>query len=75
MMDKNDIKQYKQDLSERFFGLNFDNKAHNLKFIVDRETGVEYLAMGGGFSPVLTPLVDVDGRPKINQLWKEGKLS
>ncbi|MGT2907663.1 DUF6440 family protein [Streptococcus dentiloxodontae] len=74
-MDKQELQTYKKELAERFWGLNFNNKYQLFQFIVDKETGVEYLVNGGiTSSSSFTPLLDAEGKPKINQLWKEGKL-
>ncbi len=55
--DKRFIKKYSQS------GFNDD-----IKIWIDKETGVNYLYVGGGYGGGLTPLLDKDGKPVITPI-------
>ena len=71
-MDKQERKMYVKELEERFFtiplGVGFSLGGDWL--LVDRETGIEYFCSGGH----LTPLLDREGKPKLNQAFLQGRL-
>ncbi len=39
------------------------------QIIVDKETGVHYLAWKAGYGAGITPLLDSDGKVVISKLW------
>ena len=51
-------------------------KKQNLVLLVDREIGVEYLGVTAGLGNPsgITPLLNVDGTPKINTEWQNHQL-
>ncbi|KFN88219.1 LuxR family transcriptional regulator [Streptococcus ruminicola] len=75
-MEKKELRDYQKQLKERFFSIQFDNKKQNLTLLVDHETGVEYLEVIGGLGDPsgITPLLNSDGTPKINERWKDNSL-
>lgn len=44
-----------------------------LKVIVDKRTGVQYLAMQSGYAGGLTPLLDRDGKPLLAPIGGESR--
>ena len=77
-MDKQALKDYQKDLGQRFYAFGFrvaqgTGAIGATVLYVDRDTGIEYLfvGMGGGS---LTPLINPDGTPKINEKWRNGEL-
>lgn len=48
------------EASKTFGNIGF---SYSGKVITDRETGVQYLFVGGGYGGGLTPIIDKDGKP------------
>ena len=58
--------------SKRFVVVEEDNTfTQNRYVLVDRETGVNYLWMTGGYAGGLTVLVDAEGKPIVTPIPEE----
>ena len=58
--------------SKRFVVVEEDNTfTQNRYVLVDRETGVNYLWMTGGYAGGLTVLVDAEGKPTVTPIPEE----
>lgn len=57
--------------NKRFDVNNVDNSmsSGNVKIIVDRQTGVNYLYYSSGYSGGLTPLLDSDGKVIVTPVY------
>ena len=57
-------------MDKRFITKYEEGSAFGLKkvVVVDRETGVNYLWMSGGYSGGLTVLLDSDGKPVVTPI-------
>ncbi len=46
-------------------------KGHlDVRYLVDKETGVHYLYVWAGYGGGLTPLLDKDGKPVVNTNYR-----
>ena len=57
---------FKKNLNKRFAVIHKEGTASGFKIIVDKETGVHYLASWDGYSGGITPLLDSNGKPIIS---------
>ena len=58
--------------SKRFVVVEEDNTfTQNRYVLVDRETGVNYLWMTGGYAGGLTVLVDAEGKPIVTPIPRD----
>lgn len=67
-MDRKEEAAYLKELKNRFKEFSF---RISCSLWVDMETGVEYLQSPDGH---FLPLLDPDGKPSINQKYKDGLL-
>ena len=55
---------------EKRFEKVYSQDLGSISVFVDKETGVNYLWISGGYSGGLTPLLDRDGKPVVTPIMK-----
>ena len=53
---------------KRFERVYSQGALENIKILVDKETGVNYLFVASGYAGGVTPLLDRDGKPVISPI-------
>ena len=57
---------------KRFETVYAQGTVDKMRIIVDKETGVHYLAMQSGYAGGLTPLLDREGKPILSPIGSDG---